>query len=163
MLIFQHIHQNIKLSDNISAPIFEGTKLGTATFDIDGFSYTCDLVASHTVYKSNYTKTLMELALLIIFLFILAKFLHFINNRKNNNRTNNYKKSKNSKNIRSKNSRNSKNRKYASNTRSSKAVVKAKNSKPAKRTSTKTLFKHLGIFNHKDYEKSYIDDFYPKY
>ena len=154
---------NIKLSDNISAPIFEGTKLGTATFDIDGFSYTCDLVASHTVYKSNYTKTLMELALLIIFLFILAKFLHFINNRKNNNRTNNYKKSKNSKNIRSKNSRNSKNRKYASDTRSSKAVVKAKNSKPAKRTSTKTLFKHLGIFNHKDYEKSYIDDFYPKY
>ena len=101
--------------------------------------------------------------LLIIFLFILAKFLHFINNRKNNNRTNNYKKSKNSKNIRSKNSRNSKNRKYASDTRSSKAVVKAKNSKPAKRTSTKTLFKHLGIFNHKDYEKSYIDDFYPKY
>ena len=154
---------NIKLSDNISAPIFEGTKLGTATFDIDGFSYTCDLVASHTVYKSNYTKTLMELALLIIFLFIFAKFLHFINNRKNNNRTNNYKKSKNSKNIRSKNSRNSKNRKYASNTKSSKAVVKAKNSKPAKRTSTKTLFKHLGIFNHKDYEKSYIDDFYPKY
>ena len=76
---------------------------------------------------------------------------------------NNYKKSKNSKNIRSKNSRNSKNRKYASNTKSSKAVVKAKNSKPAKRTSTKTLFKHLGIFNHKDYEKSYIDDFYPKY
>ena len=133
MLIFQHIRQtkNIKLSDNISAPIFEGTKLGTATFDIDGFSYTCDLVASHTVYKSNYTKTLMELALLIIFLFILAKFLHFINNRKNNNRTNNYKKSKNSKNIRSKNSRNSKNRKYASDTRSSKAVVKAKNSKPA--------------------------------
>lgn len=151
---------NIKLSDNISAPIFEGTKLGTATFDIDGFSYTCDLVASHTVYKSNYTKTLMELALLIIFLFIFAKFLHFVNNRKNNNKTNNY---KNSKNTRSKNSRNSKNRKYASNTRSSKAVVKAKNSKPAKKTSAKTIFKHLGIFNHKDSEKSYIDDFYPKY
>ena len=145
---------NIKLSDNISAPIFEGTKLGTATFDIDGFSYTCDLIASHTVYKSNYTKTLMELALLIIFLFIFAKFLHFINHRKNSTK---YKKSRKTK------SKNSKNRKYSSNTRSSRAVVNTKNSKIAKITSTKTIFKHLGILNHKNNEKSYIDDFYPKY
>lgn len=142
---------NIKLSDNISAPIFEGTKLGTATFDIDGFSYTYDLIASHTVYKSNYTKTLMELALLIIFLFIFAKFLHFINHRKNSTK---YKKSRKTK------SKNSKNRKYSSNTRSSRAVVNTKNSKI---TSTKTIFKHLGILNHKNNEKSYIDDFYPKY
>ena len=105
----------------------------------------------------------MELALLIIFLFIFAKILHFINNRKSNNKSGNYKKSKSSKSTRSKNSRNSKNRKYASNARSSKAVVKAKNSKPTKRTSTKTIFKHLGILNHKNNEKSYIDDFYPKY
>lgn len=76
---------NIKLSDNIMAPIFEGTKLGTATFDIDGFSYSCNLIASHTVYKSNYIKTLMELILLILFLFIFAKIIHFTNARKKKN------------------------------------------------------------------------------
>ena len=81
------ITPNIILTENLSAPIFEGTKLGTITYNIDGFDYSCDLIAAHTVYKSDFTKTLLELILLILFLFIFAKFLKF-KNRKN------YKKSK---------------------------------------------------------------------
>lgn len=80
------ITPTITLTDGISAPIAEGTNLGTITYNIDGFDYSCDLLASHTVYKSNFTKTLLELILLLFFLFIFAKFVHF-RNRKHYKRT----------------------------------------------------------------------------
>lgn len=80
------IAPNIKLTENLSAPILEGTNLGTITYTIDGFDYSCNLIASHTVYKSNFTKTLLELILLIFFLFLFAKFLHFKNRKNSKNR-----------------------------------------------------------------------------
>lgn len=80
------IAPNIKLTENLSAPILEGTNLGTITYTIDGFDYSCNLIASHTVYKSNFTKTLLELILLIFFLFLFAKFLHFKNKKNSKNR-----------------------------------------------------------------------------
>ena len=80
------ITPNIKLTENLSAPILEGTNLGTITYTIDGFDYSCNLIASHTVYKSNFTKTLLELILLIFFLFLFAKFLHFKNKKNSKNR-----------------------------------------------------------------------------
>lgn len=76
------ITPNIKLTEGISAPISEGTNLGTITYNIDGFDYSCNLLASHTVYKSNFTKTLLELIALILFLFIFARFLRFKNRRR---------------------------------------------------------------------------------
>ena len=76
------ITPDIEITENLSAPIFEGTNVGTITYTIDGFDYSCNLLASHTVYKSNFTKTLLELILLIFFLFILAKFLKFKNKRR---------------------------------------------------------------------------------
>ena len=80
------IAPNIKLTENLSAPILEGTNLGTITYTIDGFYYSCNLIASHTVYKSNFTKKLLELILLIFFLFLFAKFLHFKNKKNSKNR-----------------------------------------------------------------------------
>lgn len=74
--------EDIKLTEDISAPISEGTNLGTVTFNIDNIDYSCSLLASHNVYKSNFTKTLMELILLIVFLILLSKYLKFRNNRK---------------------------------------------------------------------------------
>lgn len=76
------IEPTIQLTENLSAPISEGTNLGTITYNIDGFDYSCNLLASHTVYKSNFTKTLLELILLILFLFIFSKFLHLKNKRR---------------------------------------------------------------------------------
>lgn len=66
---------NVTLSDNISAPIAEGTKLGQITYTIDGYDYSCDIIASHQVLKVDVVKTLMQLSALIIFLFFFAKFL----------------------------------------------------------------------------------------
>ena len=72
---------NVKLTENMYAPISEGTNLGSITFSIDGFDYSCDLLASHTVYKSNMSKTVIELCLVLAFLFLFAKVLKFKNKR----------------------------------------------------------------------------------
>lgn len=83
------ITPNIKLTDDIAAPIFEGTNLGKITFNIDGFDYSCDLLASHTVYKNDFTKTLMELLLLILLLFIFAKIIKKTNKKKSKGKKSN--------------------------------------------------------------------------
>ena len=75
------ITPNVKLTENLYAPISEGTNLGSITFSIDGFDYSCDLLASHTVYKSNMGKTVIELCLVLAFLFIFAKILKFKNKK----------------------------------------------------------------------------------
>lgn len=80
------ITPNIKLTENLSAPILEGTNVGTISYTIDGIDYSCDLIASHTVYKSNFAKTLLELILLIFFLFIFTKFLHLKNKKRSHNK-----------------------------------------------------------------------------
>lgn len=72
---------NVKLTENMYAPISEGTNLGSITFSIDGFDYSCDLLAAHTVYKSNMSKTVIELCLVLVFLFLFAKVLKFKNKR----------------------------------------------------------------------------------
>lgn len=72
---------NVKLTENMYAPISEGTNLGSITFSIDGFDYSCDLLASHTVYKSNMSKTVIELCLVLAFLLLFAKVLKFKNKR----------------------------------------------------------------------------------
>ncbi|MGN1300618.1 MAG: D-alanyl-D-alanine carboxypeptidase family protein [Clostridia bacterium] len=92
------ITPNIKLTENLSAPIFEGTNVGTITYSIDGSEYSCSLIASHNVYKSNFVKTLLELLLLILFLFIFAKFLHY-RNTKQNKRKKSYNKRNNKRNY----------------------------------------------------------------
>lgn len=73
---------NIKLSSTF-APIAQDTVLGTISYDIDGSNYSCNLLASHEVYKNQFAKTAMELALLLIFLILLSKVLKRKKRRKN--------------------------------------------------------------------------------
>lgn len=73
---------NIKLSSAF-APIAQDTVLGTISYDIDGSNYSCNLLASHEVYKNQFAKTAMELALLLVFLILLSKFLKRKKRRKN--------------------------------------------------------------------------------
>lgn len=90
------ITPNIKLTDNLVAPILEGTNVGTITYNIDGLDYSCSLIASHTVYKTNFVKTIMQLALLILFLYLFAKFLH-LKNHKHSKKSKTYNRKKHSK------------------------------------------------------------------
>ena len=60
---------NITLVNDISAPIVEGTVLGKAQYTINGFNYSVDLIASHSVAKSELTNYLyygLSILLLII-------------------------------------------------------------------------------------------------
>ena len=42
------------MKDSISAPIEEGSVLGKITYTINGVIYTTDLIASHSVEKSDF-------------------------------------------------------------------------------------------------------------
>lgn len=50
----EEISPEIILKDSISAPIEEGSVLGKITYTINGVKYTTDLIASHSVEKSDF-------------------------------------------------------------------------------------------------------------
>lgn len=49
-----NLEPEIKINENIEAPVKEGDVLGTAVIKADGMNYTVDLVASHDVHKPMY-------------------------------------------------------------------------------------------------------------
>ena len=67
----------IHLNNNISAPIEEGSILGTAQYEIDGVKYTVNLIASNNVESSNLLNIIIQISilLLIVLLIILFYFL----------------------------------------------------------------------------------------
>ena len=70
----------ISLNDKISAPISENDVLGKATYSVNGVTYTTDVVASHSVEKSNFW-TYMIYGF-IIFVFLLLIYECFFNQKK---------------------------------------------------------------------------------
>ena len=83
----------VKLNDNLSAPIAQGSIIGTITYHIDGLAYTTDLLASHDVEKSNLPILIAQIVLAILVLFLLAKMLSPKKNNKHLKKKK-YKKSK---------------------------------------------------------------------
>lgn len=132
---------SILLSDNISAPIAEGTNLGNISYTIDGITYTSNLIASHTVYKEDFIKVAMQLLLAIAFLLIFARILHHFNNS-------NGRKSKTKAKSKTRNTSKSRSKNTSNNYR--------KNSKT--RSSNKKSKRHS-----KDDASNYLSGFYPKY
>lgn len=74
-LDLNNINYSIELNENLSAPISEGTVIGKISYDIDGIIYSSDLIASHSVEKSNLILLVGQIALIIIILFIVTKLL----------------------------------------------------------------------------------------
>lgn len=60
----------IKLNENISAPISAGTILGKITYNVNGLEYTENLLASHDVESSKLLLRILEITLLLILLSI---------------------------------------------------------------------------------------------
>lgn len=108
-LDIQSYNPTLTLTQDISAPIAEGTVLGIANLELDGVTYSCNLIASHSVYRSQIVKTIMQILLLIIVLIIFAKFIKFINmGKKSKKRGRNYNTHSSSKKSKSKNFKSSK-------------------------------------------------------
>lgn len=63
------------LNENISAPIEEGSTLGKVTYNIEGISYTTDIVAEHNVKKSYFYLSvgISVGVILIIIIFVFSR------------------------------------------------------------------------------------------
>ena len=74
------INGEIKLNENIKAPIAKGDKLGTITYNSDGIEYTADVIAANDVQKSNLILNILRILLVIVLL--LLTYLYLKNKRK---------------------------------------------------------------------------------
>lgn len=81
------IKPEISLNENISAPIEEGTPLGKVTYNIEGVSYTTNIIAEHSVEKSYFYLYISIGCGIIILIFVIYKL-----SRKKKKRTRNYRK-----------------------------------------------------------------------
>ncbi len=69
----------ISINENLSAPISQGQIIGKIVYNIDEIEYSTDLIASHSVKKSNFLILIVQILLIILILFFLYKLL-FDNN-----------------------------------------------------------------------------------
>ena len=76
------ITPEIKLNENLAAPIYEGEIVGTVTYSIEGIEYTSNLIASHSVKKWSFIKLIFEIVLMIVTLYVIY-YLIFKGNSKN--------------------------------------------------------------------------------
>ena len=57
----ENLDYSIELNKNISAPIAEGSTLGKISYNIDGVTYTSDLIASHNVEKFDFILLILHI------------------------------------------------------------------------------------------------------
>lgn len=77
------ITPNVEISSNLEAPIAENTVVGRITYEIDGNTYTSNLLAGGNVVESNAFNTFLTIASVVLVLFLLYKLLKSNNNKKN--------------------------------------------------------------------------------
>lgn len=72
-----NIEPTISLKENLSAPISKGDVVGTVTYELDGLSYTAELVASHDVEEKSdvLAKTVMKILIVAIVVLIIVGLL----------------------------------------------------------------------------------------
>lgn len=70
-----NLDYEVKLNENIQAPIAQGSIIGTITYNIDGITYSTNLLAGNNVEKSNLPILIVQIILAIIVLFAIAKML----------------------------------------------------------------------------------------
>ena len=80
------LNYSIELNENISAPIIEGSILGKVTYNIDGITYSSDLIASHSVDEINNSLSIVQIVLAVIVLLILIKLFSTKKKRKSSNK-----------------------------------------------------------------------------
>jgi len=71
----------IKLNNDIKAPISKGDVIGTATYTIDSTGYTSNLIASHDVKESKMFIIVLVLIVVLVLL-VLIKIINMHKNRK---------------------------------------------------------------------------------
>ena len=97
-LDLNNLNYTVKINETISAPITEGTVLGKITYNIDGITYSSDLIANHSVEEFDIKLLLTQIGLALLVLFILfilllgKKKTKYKNSKKKNSSKNKRKK-----------------------------------------------------------------------
>ena len=73
------IQPEIILNDNIKAPIEEGSTLGKIKYNVNGVTYSTNIIAEHNVEQSKYPFYILYFSISIIF---IISFALFIKNKK---------------------------------------------------------------------------------
>lgn len=78
----------IKLNEEIKAPIVEGQELGTITYNVEGIEYSAKLVAANNVEKRTYEKEFFIILIIVLTLFLIRKVNLARRKRRRNRRYN---------------------------------------------------------------------------
>lgn len=70
----------IQIEENLMAPISQGKIIGKITYNIDNVEYSSDLIASHSVKKSDFIILIVQGISIVLILVLLYKFLFSKNN-----------------------------------------------------------------------------------
>ena len=71
----KEIQPEITLNENLTAPIQEGSVVGHIKYTVEGIDYTSNLIASHTVEKTNFLFHIIQFVLIVIILFIIYRLI----------------------------------------------------------------------------------------
>lgn len=91
------ITPNVEISSDLVAPISKNTVIGTITYQVDGNTYTSDLLAGADVLESNAFTNSLTIASIIIVLFLLYRLLNLNNKKKKRKRKKSSKKASHAK------------------------------------------------------------------
>ncbi|MCI8362158.1 MAG: D-alanyl-D-alanine carboxypeptidase [Clostridia bacterium] len=76
------ITPTVELNSDLKAPISKNTVIGKITYEVDGNTYTSNLLAGGNLVESNAFNTFLTIASIILVLFLLFKLLKSNNNKK---------------------------------------------------------------------------------
>ncbi len=96
------IKKTVEINENLSAPIKQNAVVGKLSYEIEGETYSTDLIASSAVVASNFETILFRALLIFLILFLLVVILKKINKPKGSNYTYGIKHSKKAKRVKSK-------------------------------------------------------------
>lgn len=78
-----NLEPKIELKENLVAPISQDEVIGSISYEIDGETYSTDLIAEHTVIASNFETILFRALLIFLILYLLVIILKKLNRPKN--------------------------------------------------------------------------------
>ena len=88
------ITPDIQISSDLVAPISENSVIGTITYNVDGNTYSSDLLAGANVLESNAFQTFLTIASIVLVLLLLYRLLQGNNKRKKRRKKKSYKNGK---------------------------------------------------------------------
>lgn len=91
------ITPTVEITSDLTAPISKNSVIGTITYNVDGNTYTSDLLAGSDIVESNAFNTFLSILSVILVLYFLYKLLNWDNKKKKKKRKKSSKKGKRTK------------------------------------------------------------------